>query len=156
MPALRSHPLSHQAITFVRSFPSIFRRWGVLEWACFDAPPLDFSDRPLPTGIRLQYYSRSAAGSLSEDGSLELTVRRNALVVQSTRGSQSRAKQEGVIFALLLEETRTGQLSRLGRLTPGLYPPSGRQGRMRAKIETACASDKAGQYQRFRKEVGWL
>ena len=143
-----------QAISWVRSFPSRFRRWGVLEWECFDAPPLEFSDKPIPTGTRLRYYTRGAGGGLEEDGNLEVTVDGPAVVFRPARGSVDRSRQEAVIFALALEAARRGALSEIGRLSPGLYAPSGREGRMLAKIESACASDKAGQYRRFRKEVG--
>jgi hypothetical protein len=142
-----------QAIRFVHSFPSRFRRWGALEWECFDTPLLEYSDKRLPTGIRLQYYERGAGGGLAEDGCLDLIVEQSAIIFRSTQGKIDRSRQEGVLFSLLLEAARNGAL---GQLSPGLYPLTGRQGRMLAKIESACMSDKAGQYKRFRKEVGWL
>ena len=126
----------------------------MLEWECFDAPPLEFSDKPIPTGTRLRYYTRGAGGGLEEDGNLEVAVDGPAVVFRPARGSVDRSRQEAVIFALALEAARRGALSEIGRLSPGLYAPSGREGRMLAKIESACASDKAGQYRRFRKEVG--
>ena len=60
--------------SYLRTFPTKFRGWGVAEWKLFGLPPLSFSARPIEGGVALVYYLSEAQakqqgrGGLVEDG----------------------------------------------------------------------------------------
>lgn len=123
-------------------------RWRDGEWRVLGAPPLQFSLRSLPDGVRLQYFDASSdAGRLVEDGATDVTLRDRAIVW--TPSGRARRRNEDVLYRLLLHEVRDGALRDCCTLAPGLYPPSAGVARLVAKIDAACLVDKKGQYSRF-------
>ena len=60
--------------SYLRTFPTKFRGWGVAEWKLFGLPPLSFSPRPIEGGVALVYYlsetqaKQMGRGGLVEDG----------------------------------------------------------------------------------------
>jgi len=144
-----------RAAAYLSSFASRISRWGVPEWSLFGAPPLTFSTRALPGGVRLQYFDvGSAGGALNPDGALEIVCRGGKLTLTTEPGSVSRARQERVLYALLLAEARQplSPLGQAGELAPSLFLPDTRkEARLLAQIDSACMYDRKGQFERLKK-----
>jgi hypothetical protein len=143
-----------RVVSYLSSFTSRISRWGESEWSLFDAPPLKFSTRALPDGVRLQYFDVGSGGALSTDGGLDITCEGLRLCLRPERGSVGRSKQDGVLFALLLAEARQplSPLGQAGQLAPALFlPDTRREARLLAQIDSACMYDRKGQFERLKK-----
>lgn len=136
-----------RVISAVQTIARKANRWRADEWRVFGAPPLQYSCASLADGVRLSYFLASEAGRLTEDGALEVTV--NGNVIKWSSQGKRRAKNEDVLYRMLLNEIRAGSLSDCCRLAIGLYPPSAGVGNLVAKIDAACLVDRKGQYKRF-------
>ena len=136
-----------RVISSIKSLATKLNRWKADEWRVLGAPPLEFSVRPQADGVCLCYFLASEAGRLTEDGTMDVALRGNAIVL-SPNGKR-RQSNEDVFYRLLLHAVRDGELSDCCSLAPGLYPPSAGAARLVAKIDAACLVDRKGQYKRF-------
>lgn len=136
-----------RVLSGVRSVVSKLQRWGPNEWKVVGAPPMQCSSRTLSDGVRLLFYRKSSGGAVTEDGSLDITFS-GQMIAFSSQGSR-RQKNEDILYKVLLDEVRSGDLSESCTLGFGIYPPTASLGRLVARIDAACLVDKKGQYSRF-------
>ena len=136
-----------RVLAALRALANKANRWRDGEWRVLGAPPLEFSLRTLPDGVRFQYFVASDAGRLTTDGAMDVTLRNRGIVWTSS--GRARRRNEDVLFHLLLHELRAGSLSDCCSLAPGLYPPSAGPALLVARIDAACLVDKKVQYSRF-------
>jgi len=144
--------------SYLRTFPTKFRGWGVAEWKLFGLPPLSFSPRPIEGGVALVYYlsetqaKQMGRGGLVEDGGrLEITAAAGGagffgpaprIVIRSKRGSLDRSRHEAVLVARLADECSSSTTS-FGTLSSNSWrPPKGTLTKIN-QLAGACLYEKA-------------
>lgn len=130
-------------VSTVRGIAADLARWSEEDWSLLNEAPLQATVEEVPGGVCMEYFKNQAWA----DGSLTIVVD-GTQIVWTSHGSR-REEHEEVLFKLVLEEARTGWLSRSSKLAPGFYPRSSDVAR-----QAVMAGGRRGWWEASQDDVG--
>jgi len=123
----RSLDNPENVIAAVRSVVDTVKSWEESEWGSFGAPPLIFgTSTDDPNIVHLKFYPTDR--QLYEDGALEIRLKDETNVFGGSRPvltwtslGKRREENEKIIYQMVLDECKSGELSTECVLEPGLH-----------------------------------